>query len=82
MPQKARLAKALTKSYHQMGAPTLMVLPCYVIPLIVLILTGFLWELFIPGVIIHIFMAVKFRKDEYWFKNHIDALKEDQHLEP
>lgn len=82
MAEKARLARALTKSYHQMGAPALLVLPCYLIPAAVLIATGFLWVLFIPGVITHLYLRYKFRKDEYWLANYIDALREDQYLEP
>ncbi len=80
--RESRLARALTKSFHQMGAPALLVLPCYLIPIMVFVLTGFLWELIVPGVIVHLYLRYKFRKDEYWLANYMDAIKEDQYLEP
>ena len=78
----APLARALTKPFFTAGAPLVLVLPLYIIPGVALIVTGWLWELFIPGAIIHIWIRLKFRKDEYWLANMVDALKEEQYLQP
>lgn len=78
----ARLARALSKHYHVFGAPTLLVLPCYFIPFIVLLATGWVWELFIFGFIMHLWLRYRYLKDEYWLSNYIRALRMESHLEP
>lgn len=80
--QEARLAKALTKHFYNMGAPVLLVLPCYLIPIVGALLTGYLGVLFIPGICCHLWLRTKYRKDEYWLLNYKDALSEDLYLEP
>ena len=78
----ARLARALTKHANTFGIPIMIVVVIYVIPAFTLILTGWLWELFIVSVALHLWLRVKFRKDEYWLDNYLDALKEPGYLEP
>lgn len=80
--REARLARALSKHYYVFGAPTQLVLPCYVIPVFVFMLTGWCWELIIPGFCIHMWLRYRYRKDEYWLSNYVRALKMETHLEP
>lgn len=77
----AYCARALTKTTFSLGAPLGMVAPCFIIPLLLGLLAG-LWELLIPSVIIYIYIRWRYRKDEYWFSNLLDSLREEQDLEP
>lgn len=78
----ARLSRALTKHANTFGIPIMIVVVLYIIPAMVLVVTGWLWELFIVSIILHIWLRLKFRKDEYWLDNYVDALKEPGYLEP
>ena len=79
---ETRLAKALTKHYYALGAPGIAVMLCYLIPGMVWLCTGWLWELMLAGGIVHLFLRYRYRKDEYWVRNYIDALRMKNHLEP
>lgn len=77
----AYCARALTKHSFGMGAPIGMVAPCYLIPAVLGLAFG-LWETFLVGIIVHIWLRMKYRKDEYWFSYLIESLQEEQDLEP
>ena len=78
----ARLARALTKHANTFGIPIMMVVVIYLIPALILLITRWLWELFIVSGIVHFWLRLKLRKDEYWLDNYMDALKEENYLEP
>ena len=83
----APLAKAMTKTPHPFGAPITFILPCYLIPIFLLLifyklLNFIFWEPIPVGIFMHVWITVKFRKDEHWFSNYMDALKTNQYLEP
>lgn len=80
--RRARLARALTKHANTFGIPIMIVAILYIIPAFALVITGWLWELFIVSIVIHLWLRAKFRKDEYWLDNYIDALKEPGYLKP
>ena len=78
----ARLARALTKHANTFGIPIMIVVLLYIIPALVLLVTGWLWELFIVSIALHLWLRAKFRKDEYWLDNSLDAPREGSYLEP
>lgn len=82
MVEETRLARALGKHYYVFGAPAQLILPCYVIPVFVFVMTGWLWELIIPGALMHLWLRHMYLKDDYWLVNYIRALKMPNTLEP
>ena len=78
----APLAKALTKKAHSIGVPGWIVPVLYIPPTIIFLLTRWLWHLYILSVILHLYMTARFRRDEYWLSNLIDALSSPEDLEP
>ena len=80
--KKAPLAKALTKKTHSIGIPGWIVPVLYIPPTIIFLLTRWLWHLYILSVILHLYMTARFRRDEYWLSNLIDALSYPEDLEP
>ena len=80
--QEARLARALTKHTYTFGVPAIVVVPCYLIPVLFLVYTGWIWELIPAGAIIHLWLRFRYIKDEYWFSNYIRALRMENYLEP
>ena len=78
----APLAKALTRKSHAAGVPGWMIPILYIPPAAVFIATEWMWQAFIPSAVLHLYMAFKYRKDEYWLKNLVDALRSPQSLRP
>lgn len=79
---RSLLARAMTKHTFSLGAPLTLVAPCYAIPVFLFMLVRTLWILIPVGFGIHMWMKLKFRRDEYWLANYFDALMEEQNLEP
>lgn len=79
---KAPFAKALTKHVYKLGAPIHYLLPGYLIPGLIWLITGWLWYLMPLGLVWHVFVVYKFKRDEYWVSYFFDAFLEKMHLEP
>lgn len=79
---KKPFAKALTKHVYTLGAPLLLILPGFVVGAIPWIITGWMWETILLGLVWFVFLRIKFEKDEYWFAYFVQALKENNHMEP
>ena len=78
---KSPFAKALTKHSYALGAPVKILCLGYVLGIIVWVFTK-VWYLIPVGAIWHIFVKIKFEKDEYWIAYFVDAMREKTHLEP
>lgn len=76
------LAKALTKKTHGMGVPGWMIPILYIPPAIIFLVTNWMWHMFIPAGVLHLYMTVRYRNDEYWLKNLVNALRTPQDLRP
>lgn len=75
-------AKALTKHIYQMGAPASYILPPYGVAILLLLVTGWLWELVPCALVWHLFLKIKFEKDEYWVSYFLESMREKTSLEP
>lgn len=80
--KRAPLAKALTKKARTIGIPGWIIMLLYIPPAIIFITTRWLWHLFLLSFFLHIYMAARYRRDEYWLANLIDALSSPEDLEP
>lgn len=78
---KSPFAKALTKHTYSLGAPIKVLCWGYVLGLLIWAFTG-VWYLVPAGIIWHLFVKIKYEKDEYWIAYFIDAMREKTHMEP
>lgn len=78
---KSPFAKALTKHTYSLGAPVKILFLGYALGLVIFVFTG-IWYLIPAGIAWHLFVKVKYEKDEYWIAYFVDAMKEKVHLEP
>jgi hypothetical protein len=52
------------------------------VAILLLLVTGWLWELIPCALAWHLFLKIKFEKDEYWVAYFLESMREKTSLEP
>lgn len=80
--KKEKICKALVKESFALGAPVLLVLACYLIPIIIFVIAPTLWIFLVFGILLHVFFTIKYRRDQYYVKDFVRSLFEKDYLDP
>lgn len=80
--QRKPFAKALVKKSYALGGPLKLLFAGYLPGIFIWVVTGFMWEFMLAGIVWHIWAYCKFQKDPLYFNYLIETLREPGHLEP
>ena len=80
--RKESVCVSLVRDSYQFGAPIMVVLPCYAIPICLFLIYKPLWITLIVGAVMHYYLYTRYRKDKYYCRDYFQSLKEKDYLEP
>lgn len=76
------LARALTVKRFGMGIPMPLIAAIWLPPVLILIITQWMWFFFPVSLVLHLVAKAIYKKDENTLKYFIEALRRPQHYDP